>query len=56
MRLPLFLKLMIPLVVLIVLAVGLSGYRIYQQADDRVQNDLNSGFRQTVELGGIVGE
>jgi len=47
MRLPLFVKLMTPVVVLITLAVAISGYRIYQQADDRLQNDLDARLRQS---------
>lgn len=46
MRLPLFAKLMTPLALLIILAIGISGYRIYQQANDRLQTELDARLRQ----------
>lgn len=46
MRLPLFVKLMTPVVMLIALAVGISGVRIYQQAEARLQTDLDRRLQQ----------
>jgi signal transduction histidine kinase len=45
-RLPLFVKIMTPVVLLIILAVGISGFRIYQQADERLQTDLDTRLQQ----------
>lgn len=45
-RLPLFVKIMTPVVMLIALAVGISGLSIYQQADARLQSDLDTRLRQ----------
>jgi signal transduction histidine kinase len=45
-RLPLFVKLMTPVVMLIILAVGISGVQIYQQAEARLQRDLDARLQQ----------
>lgn len=49
-RLPLYLKIMTPLIILIALAVGLSGWRVYQQANDRLQRDLDSRLQRAISL------
>lgn len=49
-RLPLYLKIMTPLILLIALAVGLSGWRVYQQTNDRLQQDLDNRLQRAISL------
>jgi serine phosphatase RsbU (regulator of sigma subunit) len=41
-RIPLFAKIMTPLVALIILTVGLSGYLVYQESTGRLQSDIDT--------------
>jgi sigma-B regulation protein RsbU (phosphoserine phosphatase) len=49
-RVPLFVKIMTPLVVLIVVTVGLSGYRVYQESAARLQSDIDTRLERIATL------
>jgi len=49
-RAPLFVKIMAPLVVLIILTVGLSGYLIYQETTRRWQADMDTRVQRVAAL------
>jgi signal transduction histidine kinase/DNA-binding response OmpR family regulator len=49
-RLPLFVKLMVPLIVIIMITVGLSGFRVYQESTQRVQAELDTRLKRSANL------
>jgi sigma-B regulation protein RsbU (phosphoserine phosphatase) len=49
-RAPLFVKIMTPLVLLIGLAVGLSGYRVYQESTQRWQTEMDTRLERVTTL------
>lgn len=49
-RVPLFLKVMLPIVVLILLAVSLTGYRVYQASTARWQSEMDTRLERVATL------
>jgi signal transduction histidine kinase/DNA-binding response OmpR family regulator len=49
-RLPLFVKLMLPLIVIIMITVVLSGFRVYQESTQRVQAELDTRLKRSANL------
>ncbi len=46
-RIPLFVKIMTPLVALIIITIGYSGYRVYQESTQRFQTDVDLRLQNT---------
>lgn len=54
-RVPLFIKIMLPIVALILLAVGLTGYQVYQASTQRWQTEMDTRLeRVTTLLAGTI--
>ena len=49
-RLPLIVRIMAPIVALIILTVGVSGYRVYQENAQRLQTDLDTRLERAAAL------
>ncbi|MEK7326564.1 MAG: hypothetical protein AAB217_15050 [Chloroflexota bacterium] len=49
-RLPLVVRIMAPIVALIILTVGVSGYRVYQENAQRLQADLDTRLERAATL------
>ncbi len=49
-RLPLIVRIMAPIVTLIILTVGVSGYRVYQENAQRLQTDLDTRLERAAAL------
>ena len=49
-RVPLFIKMMLPIVALIVLAIGLTGYRVYQASTRRWQAEMDTRLERVATL------
>jgi sigma-B regulation protein RsbU (phosphoserine phosphatase) len=49
-RTPLFIKIMLPIVALIILAVGLTGYRVYQASTQRWQTEMDTRLKRVATL------
>jgi len=49
-RIPLFVKIMTPLIALIVLTVGLSGYRVYEESTRHVQSEIDARLERIAAL------
>ncbi len=49
-RVPLSIKLMVPLVLLIILTVGLSGFRVYERIDQRWQAEMDTRLERVATL------
>ncbi|MBN1888865.1 MAG: SpoIIE family protein phosphatase [Thermoflexales bacterium] len=49
-RVPLFVKVMLPLVVLIIVTVGLSGYRVYHESTERFQSEMDTRLEHVALL------
>jgi serine phosphatase RsbU (regulator of sigma subunit) len=49
-RIPVFIKMMTPLVALIVLVLGWSGYRIYEESTQRLQTDMDTRLERLALL------
>jgi len=49
-RIPLFVKIMAPLMAVVVLTVGVSGYRVYQESTRRWQKDLDTRLERIARL------
>ncbi len=50
MRVPLFFKIMAPLIALIVITLGLSGYQIYRESTRRWQTDMDTRLERVAQL------
>ncbi len=50
MRVPLFLKIMTPLIALIIITLGLSGYQIYRESTRRWQTDMDTRLERVAQL------
>lgn len=50
MRVPLFVKIMTPLILLIVVTLGLSGYQIYRESTKRWQTDMDTRLERVARL------
>ncbi len=50
MRVPLFIKIMTPLIVIIVVTLGLSGYQIYRESTERWQTDMDTRLERVARL------
>ena len=49
-RVPLFIKMMLPIVALIVMAIGLTGYRVYQASTRRWQAEMDTRLERVATL------
>ena len=49
-RLPLFVKIMLPLIIIIMITVVLSGFRVYQESTQRVQAELDIRLKRSALL------
>jgi serine phosphatase RsbU (regulator of sigma subunit) len=49
-RMPLFVKVMLPLVALIIVTVGLSGYRVYRESTERFQSEMDTRLEHVAVL------
>jgi HAMP domain-containing protein len=49
-RVPVFVKMMVPLVTLIILVIGWSGYRVYQESTTRWQSEMNTRLERIAIL------
>jgi serine phosphatase RsbU (regulator of sigma subunit) len=49
-RIPLFLKIMTPLIVVLILTVGLSGYRVYEESTRRWQSEMDTRLERIATL------
>lgn len=49
-RVPLFVKVMLPLVALIIVTVGLSGYRVYRESTDHFQSEMDTRLERVALL------
>jgi hypothetical protein len=49
-RIPLFVKVMLPLVALIIVTVGLSGYRVYHESTERLRSEMDTRLERVALL------
>jgi sigma-B regulation protein RsbU (phosphoserine phosphatase) len=49
-RIPLFIKLMLPLTLLMILTIGISGYRVYRESTQRWQTEMDIRLERVVTL------